>query len=66
MIRITRKELALVIEAANRKARRTGKHFVVRWSRIIIVEELLKSPLTERGRIESALERIRQALAVNN
>ena len=27
-------------------------------------EELLKSPLTERSRIESALERIRQALEV--
>ena len=27
-------------------------------------EELLKSPLTERSRIDSALERIRQALEV--
>jgi hypothetical protein len=39
MIRITRKELALVIEAGNRKARRTGSRFVVDLSRIIIVEE---------------------------
>jgi hypothetical protein len=28
-------------------------------------EELLQSPLTDRGRIESALERIRQALEIN-
>jgi hypothetical protein len=38
MIRITRAELAIVVAAGERKARRSGKRFVLDWSKIELVE----------------------------
>lgn len=39
MIRVTREELRIVIEAGKRVARRTGGKFKLDWSRIQIIDD---------------------------
>ncbi len=38
MIRVTQEELKVLLEAAERVARRTHSRFVIRWDRIEIVD----------------------------
>jgi len=40
MVRMTREELELVLEAARRVARRTGRQIAIRWDRIEIVDKI--------------------------
>jgi len=38
MVHVTKAELAAIVEAAMRVARRTGKQFVIRWDRVKVVD----------------------------
>jgi len=39
MIAVTQEELEMLLEADNRKARRTRSRFVIDWSRVKVVDE---------------------------
>ena len=39
MIKITREELKMIVEAADRKGRRTGQRFVIDWSRVKVLDK---------------------------